>query len=64
MVKGIRSFTDKLTKKSESQKKRIRIIRTVKDPGTGGVRFLDNMADLPADGNIGELLKKLSKEDA
>ena len=63
MAKGTKSFSDKLKKKSETQTKRIRIIRAVKDPGTGGVHFLDNMADLPADGNVGELLKKLSKED-
>lgn len=64
MAKGTKSFTDKLSKKGESQKKRIRIIRAVKDQETGGVRFLDNMADLPADGNIDDQLKKLSAEKA
>lgn len=64
MAKGAKTFTDKLTKKGTAQKKRIRIIRSVRNPNTGSLHFLDNMADLPDDGNIDEQLKKMSKGDA
>ena len=64
MAKGAKSFSDKLKKKSETQTKRIRIIRSVKSPDTGAVRFLDNMAVIPSEGDIGEHVKKHLQENA
>ena len=64
MAKGTKSFSDKLKKKNETQTKRIRIIRSVKSPDTDAVRFLDNMVVVPAEGNIGEHVKKHLQEDA
>lgn len=64
MAKGAKSFSDKLKKQNESQTKRIRIIRSVKSPDTDAIRFLDNMVVIPADGNVGEHVKKHLQEQA
>ena len=61
MAKGTKSFSDKMNKgkKIGPETKQIRVIRGVKDPDNGAIRFVDRMAAVPAEGNLDEDLKKV-----
>lgn len=61
MAKGIKSFSDKMNKVKNkgSEKKQIRVIRGVKDPENGAIRFMDRMVAVSTVGNLDENLKKV-----
>ncbi len=64
MAKGQRSFADKARKQAERKegKQHVRVIKSVKDPDTGAVRFSDRVVAVPADANMDEHLSKVLKE--
>ena len=63
MVKGSRSFADKLKGKSIAKDtKHVRIIRSVKNPANGAIRFLDKIVKVPLEGELDEHLRKLLEE--
>lgn len=60
MAKASKSFSDKLKSKGAAKGvKHVRIIRSVKDPENGAIRFLDRIASIPLEGNLDEHLRKL-----
>ena len=64
MAKAPKSFADK-AKKEESKKaaqRQVRVIRSIKDPVKGTVRFLDGMVAVPGDADLdAHLLKFVEK---
>ncbi len=64
MAKTPKTFAEKSLKDTSKQiAKRVRIIRSVKDPDTGNVKFLDRMESIPADGDVGSHVSKLLKDE-
>ena len=65
MVKAPRSFADKLKGKSAAKdSKHVRVIRSVKDPASGAIRFLDKIVKVPMEGNLDEHLRELLEESS
>ena len=63
MAKAAKSFSDKLKRKGATKSvKHVRVIRSVKDPENGAIRFLDRIASIPLEGNLDEHLRKLVQE--
>jgi len=64
MAKGQRSFADKARKQAERKEKtqHVRVIKSVKDPDTGAVRFLDHVVAVPGGANMDEHLSKVLEE--
>jgi|GEM_PF-5913336 len=64
MAKGQRSFADKARKHAERKEKtqHVRVIKSVRDPDTGAVRFLDHVVAVPGDANMDEHLSKVLEE--
>lgn len=61
MAKGTKSFSDKMNKVKikGSETKQIRVIRGIKDPDNGAIRFMDRMLAVSTEGNLDENLKKV-----
>lgn len=61
MAKGTKSFSDKMNKVKTkgSETKQIRVIRGIKDPDNGAIRFMDRMVAVSTEGNLDENLKKV-----
>ena len=61
MAKGKRSFADKVRKHAErkTERQHVRVIRSVRDPDTGAVRFSDCVVAVPSDVNMDEYLSKV-----
>jgi len=66
MAKGKRSFADKVRKHAErkAERQHVRVIRSVRDPGTGAVRFSDRVVAVPSDANMDEYLSKVVNEES
>ncbi len=64
MAKGQRSFADKASRHAErkAEKRNVRVVKSVKDPDTGVVRFSDRMVAVPSDANIDGYLSKVLEE--
>ena len=64
MAKGQRSFADKARKHAERKvgTQHVRVIKSVRDPDTGAVRFSDRIVSVPPDANIDERLSKVLEE--
>ena len=64
MAKGQRSFADKARKHAERKEKtqHVRVIKSVRDPDTGAVRFLDRVVSVPGGTNMDEHLSKVLEE--
>ncbi len=63
MAKGSKTFSDKLKGKDAAKGSRhVRVIRSVKDPENGAIRFLDQIAKVPQEGEIADHLSKFLKE--
>ena len=65
MVKGRRSFADKVRKHAEhkAESQHVRVIKSVRDPDTGAVRFSDRIVAVPSDAKMDEYLSKVVKEE-
>ncbi len=61
MAKAQKSFADKL-KGSGSEKKQVRVIRSVRDPETGAVRFEDRMVGVPVDADVATYIAEEGKK--
>ena len=61
MSKAQKSFSEKAKTKgtARAEKRQVRVIRSMKDPQTGTVKFLDRMESVPPGGNLDESLSKL-----
>lgn len=66
MAKGKRSFADKVRKHAErkAERQHVRVIRSVRDPDTGAVRFSDRVVAVPSDANMDEYLSKVVNEES
>ena len=66
MAKASKTFADKMQqkKKEAPTSKMVRIIRTVRDPDNGAIRFLDNMAAVSTAGDLDANLKKLVDKES
>ncbi len=64
MAKGKTSFAEKALEQRERKAatRHVRVIRSVKDPDTGSVRFSDRMVAVPADANLDEYFRKTAEE--
>lgn len=63
MAKAQKTFASKAIKSEEkAEKRQIRLIRSIADPNTGTVKFLDRMVSVPGDGNLDAHLAKLMED--
>ncbi len=64
MAKGQKSFAEKARKQAERKEgmQHVRVIKSVKDPDTGAVRFLDRVVAVPGGANMDEHLSKVVAE--
>ena len=64
MAKRSKSFAEKASRHAErkAEKRNVRVVKSVKDPDTGAVRFFDRMVAVPGDANIDEYLSKVLEE--
>lgn len=61
MAKAPKSFASKALKGEQKiEKRQIRVIKSVVDPSSGTVKFLDRMYSIPGDGNLDQHLAKLT----
>lgn len=59
MAKAAKTFASKALKQSEkADVKHIRVIRSVKNPETGGTKFLDRVISISAEGDLKEHVAK------
>lgn len=60
MAKGGRTFADKARKHAErkAEDQHVRVIKSVKDPDTGAVRFSDLVVTVPHDANLDKYLSE------
>lgn len=65
MAKGKRSFADKVRKHAERKVERqhVRVIRSVRDPDTGAVRFSERVVAVPSGANMDEYLSKVVNQE-
>ena len=61
MAKALKSFAEKL-KGSGSDKKQVRVIKSVRDPETGAVRFEDRMVGVPTDADVAQYIAEQGKK--
>lgn len=60
MAKSQKTFASKAIKgEAKAEKRQIRLIRSIADPNTGTVKFLDRMVSVPGDGDLDSHLAKL-----
>lgn len=64
MAKRSKSFADKARRHAErkAEMRHVRVVKSMKDPDTGAVRFSDRMVSVPSDANMEEYLNKVSEE--
>lgn len=63
MAKTQKTFASKAKKgEAETEKRQIRLIRSIADPNTGTVKFLDRMVSVPGDGELDSHLAKLMED--
>ncbi len=60
MVKSQKTFASKAIKsEAKAEKRQIRLIRSITDPNTRTVKYLDRMVSVPGDENLDSHLAKL-----
>ena len=63
MAKTQKTFASKAKKgEAAAEKRQIRLIRSIADPNTGTVKFLDRMVSVPGDENLDSHLAKLMED--
>ncbi len=63
MAKAQKTFASKAIKGEEkTEKRQIRLIRSIADPNNGTVKFLDRMVSVPGDGDLDAHLAKLMED--
>jgi hypothetical protein len=63
MVKAAKTFAGKVhAMDNKATLKHVRIIQSVKNPVTGGVKFLDRVIAVPEEGNLKDHVGKFLKE--
>ncbi len=64
MAKVQKSFAEKARKHSERKEgiQHVRVIKSIKDPDTGAVRFSDRVVAVPGGANMDEHLSKVLEE--
>ncbi len=63
MAKTIKSFANKVHgTEVKSSLKHVRVIQSVKNPATGGVKFMDRIIAIPEDGALKDHVGKFLKE--
>jgi hypothetical protein len=63
MAKAQKTFASKATKhEAKAEKRQIRLIRSIADPNTGTVKYLDRMVSVPGDENLDSHLAKLMED--
>jgi hypothetical protein len=64
MSKGDRSFAAKVRKQSRTiDKRHVMVIKSIKDPKTGAVRFADRVVAVPTEANMDDVLKQAVEEE-
>lgn len=63
MAKAPKTFASKAIKSEvKVEKRQIRLIRSITDPNTGTVKYLDRMVSVPGDGDLDSHLAKLMED--
>jgi hypothetical protein len=66
MAKGRTSFAEKAKKagKRKTEMRHVRVVKGVKTPETGTIRFSDRMVAVPSDADLDEFLKESQSQES